>query len=139
MHTSRLPVRVDSSRFPANSNRASRLSHAGFHALIGRIFSAALQRDFDAGGIVGLGPPKPRPEPDAFVAIFHPSNRKRKSDHWFSSERDREHVWGQEGKREMCGKRAPEGRDSSGSEKCSSIHDMMTPRQISTARNATYR
>jgi hypothetical protein len=35
------------------------LSDAGFHALIRGVFAAALQRNFDAGGIVGCGSRNP--------------------------------------------------------------------------------
>ena len=52
MQTRRLPRCVASSRLPRKKQPEAWLPHAGFHALIGRIFSAALQCDFDTGGIV---------------------------------------------------------------------------------------
>jgi len=55
---------VDSSRLPAKSNLAPGCPHAGFHSLIGRIFTAALECYFDTGRIVvkrfgGIGRQKP--------------------------------------------------------------------------------
>ncbi len=121
MQTRRLP-RVRGLLPPSGKKQPGAwLPHAGFHALIGRIFSAALQCDFDTGGIVSSRRDAACRRQDAFGAIFRLSLRTRKM-RSFASHAKGSEVFGAGKKREMRGTRVPECRGPTGRQEGSTIH-----------------